>query len=46
MIKAKESTNNTPKPKPTPKGKRKPIGPATQAWMVQERLFRDMVATF
>ena len=46
MMKAKDSTTNTPKPKPAPKGKKKSIGPATRAWMVQERLFRDMVATF
>lgn len=32
------------KPKSMPTSTRK--GPATQAWMVQWRLFRDMVATF
>ena len=34
------------KPEPKPKGSKKPIAPATQAWMIQDRLFRDMVATF
>lgn len=44
-----KAINNSPsqyKPEPKPKGKKKPIGPATRAWMTQERLFRDMVSTF
>lgn len=45
-MKEKGNTSNTYKQEPKPRVKKKPMGPATRAWMVQERLFRDMVATF
>ena len=46
-MKEKGNSSNTHKQEPKPKGKKKkPMGPATRAWMVQERLFQDLIATF
>lgn len=45
-MKTSISTPSQNKPDPKPRGSKKPIGPATRAWMTQERLFRDMLATF